>query len=79
MSVIIGGIYEHYKKKFYKVIGIAKHSETLENLVVYQPLYGDRNWWVRPEQMFCEKVVKDGVEVERFKYIGDGTNFNQDT
>jgi len=79
MGIVIGGIYEHYKKKYYQVLGVAKHFETLEDLVVYMPMYGDRKWWVRPEKMFCEKVVIDGVEIERFKYIGDEINFNQDT
>jgi len=79
MGVVIGGIYEHYKKKYYKVLGVAKHSETLEDLVVYQPMYGDRKWWVRPEKMFCEKVVMGGTEVDRFKYIGDEMDFTQNT
>lgn len=74
MSVVIGGIYEHYKGNKYKVIGVAKHSETLENLVVYQALYGENDLWVRPYEMFCEKFVKEGKEIERFKYLGDELN-----
>ena len=76
MSVVNGGIYEHYKKKLYKVIGVATHSETLEKLVVYQPLYGESGLWVRPEQMFCDQVNKDGKMVERFRYIGNDADDN---
>lgn len=65
------GIYEHYKKKRYRVIGVAQHSETLEKLVVYQKLYDDGGLWVRPLAMFIEDVEIDGQIVPRFKYIGD--------
>ena len=71
MSVVIGGIYEHYKGNKYKILGVAKHSETLEKLIVYQALYGNNELWVRSYDMFCEKIVKDGKEIERFKYMGD--------
>lgn len=71
MSVIIGGIYEHYKGNKYKVIGVGKHSETLEKLIIYQALYGNNELWVRPYDMFCEKIVKDGKEIHRFRYMGD--------
>ena len=71
MSVIIGGFYEHYKGKRYKVIGVAKHSETLESLVVYKACYGNEDMWVRPYSMFCENVLVDGRIIERFKYLGD--------
>ncbi|MCX6744324.1 MAG: DUF1653 domain-containing protein [Candidatus Parcubacteria bacterium] len=63
------GKYRHYKGKEYQVIGLAKHSETLEDFVVYQALYGDGQLWVRPLKMFDEKVVVDGVEVPRFEFI----------
>ena len=53
------------------VIDIARHSETDELLVLYRPMYGDENLWVRPFSMFFEKVLVDGVKVSRFKYIGD--------
>ena len=71
MAVVIGGIYEHYKQKRYKVIGVAYHSETLEKLVVYKALYGDEKLWVRPYEMFCEKVIHDGALVDRFSFLGD--------
>jgi len=60
------GRYRHYKGKFYEVIGTARHSETEELMVVYRPLYGEGGLWVRPEAMFCETVLVDGVEVPRF-------------
>lgn len=65
------GIYEHYKKIKYKVIAVSRHSETLEEYVVYQQLYGDHIIWIRPLTMFCENVVIDNQEVPRFRYLGD--------
>ena len=67
------GIYEHYKGKKYKVIGVAKHSETLEDLVVYECLYGNNTskFWVRPLSMFEEKVEINGQRVLRFKFLGE--------
>ena len=65
------GIYRHYKGNNYELIGIAKHSETLEPMVVYKALYGDRGLWVRPLSMWEEEVEKDGKTVKRFTYIGD--------
>lgn len=64
------GEYEHYKGKRYKVIGVARHSETLEELVVYQALYGEYGLWVRPLKMFMEEVEIDRKRVPRFKYLG---------
>lgn len=63
------GIYKHFKGKKYEVMGIAKHSETLKELVVYRQLYGNNELWVRPIEMFLEKVEVDGKEVSRFKFI----------
>jgi hypothetical protein len=68
-SININGIYEHYKGKFYKVLAVARHSETLEELVVYQCLYGDRSIWVRPLAMFTETIAIDGKERLRFAPI----------
>ncbi|MBR5507202.1 MAG: DUF1653 domain-containing protein [Clostridia bacterium] len=63
------GIYRHYKGNEYEVIGVAKHSETLEDMVVYKALYGDGGIWVRPASMWNETVIKDGKEHKRFEYI----------
>ena len=66
------GIYKHFKtKKQYEVIGIARHSETLEEVVVYRALYGDRELWVRPVSMFEELVEWEGKKVKRFEYINN--------
>lgn len=68
------GKYEHYKGKQYEVIGVARHSETLEELVVYCPLYdsnefGKNALWVRPLKMFLEEVKIEGKKIPRFKFI----------
>ncbi len=63
------GIYQHYKGNFYQVIGISRHSETLDILVVYQQLYADFGLWVRPAEMFLETITVDGKSVPRFKFI----------
>lgn len=60
------GIYQHFKGGRYEVIAIAKHSETLEEMVVYKALYGDGGVWVRPASMWEETVVYGGKEVKRF-------------
>jgi hypothetical protein len=64
------GRYRHYKENDYLVIGVARHSETEEEMVVYSPDYGQKGLWVRPKIMFLEKVEVDGREVARFQYIG---------
>jgi len=66
---IIPGKYRHYKGNFYEVLGTAKHSETLEELVVYRALYGAKELWVRPLINFLEKVKINNQEVPRFKLI----------
>ncbi|MDO8591283.1 MAG: DUF1653 domain-containing protein [bacterium] len=65
------GIYEHFKGKRYEVIGVSKHSETLEELVVYRALYGEHDLWIRPLAMFLEEIEFKGKVVPRFKYIGN--------
>ena len=65
------GKYRHFKGKEYEVIGVARHSETEEALVVYRALYGDRGIWVRPASMWNEEVKRDGKAVRRFERIED--------
>lgn len=65
------GRYRHFKGKEYELLEIATHSETLEQMVVYRALYGDRGIWVRPASMWSETVEKDGYSGPRFQYIGD--------
>jgi hypothetical protein len=65
------GRYRHYKGNEYQVLGFARHSETLEILVVYDALYGERGRWVRPAAMFIETVERGGRSVPRFERIGD--------
>jgi hypothetical protein len=62
------GTYRHFKGSLYEVIGVARHSETEEELVVYRNSRGDL--WVRPKAMFLENVTRDGREVPRFAYLG---------
>jgi hypothetical protein len=64
------GRYRHYKGGEYEVQGVATHSETGEQLVVYSPLYGERGLWVRPLAMFLETVASEGERRPRFSYIG---------
>jgi hypothetical protein len=64
------GRYRHYKGGEYEVLGAARHSETLEAMVVYRPLYDDSGWWVRPHAMFFGTVLVDGVEQPRFSRLG---------
>lgn len=65
------GRYRHFKGGEYEVIGVARHSETMEELVVYRALYGERGLWVRPAAMWLETVERDGKQLQRFTYIGD--------
>ena len=71
--MIAPGRYRHYKGGEYVVMGVARPSETEELLVVYQPQYGDREWWVRPLAMFTEQVEVDGSSMPRFEFIGDNS------
>lgn len=68
-SIKIGSIYEHYKGLCYKILAIARHSETLEELIVYQALYGEGDVWVRPLDMLLENVTIDGNSRPRFKLL----------
>lgn len=63
------GKYQHYKGNFYQVIAVAKHSETLEDMVFYQALYGEKDFWVRPLKMFLEEVEVEGKNVSRFTFV----------
>ena len=65
---ITPGLYRHYKGSNYQVIGMARHSETEEWLVLYKPLYGDGGYWVRPYDMFVEDVEVDGLVQPRFAF-----------
>ena len=64
------GLYRHYKGNLYEVIGVASHSETLEEMVVYRARYGEQRLWVRPLSMFQEMVEHEGKSVPRFEYLG---------
>jgi DNA-directed RNA polymerase subunit H (RpoH/RPB5) len=70
LTAVKPGRYRHYKGKEYEVVGIARHSETLEELVVYRALYGVHGLWVRPRKMFQESVVFEGRRVPRFEWVG---------
>jgi hypothetical protein len=65
------GRYRHYKGNDYEVIGVAKHSETEEEVVVYRALYGERGLWVRPLVMFLETVVVEGRPQPRFQFVAE--------
>lgn len=64
------GKYRHFKGNVYEVLGVASHSETGEEYVVYKALYGEQKLWIRPKKMFIEKIERDGVAVPRFEYLG---------
>ena len=71
MESIKPGRYRHFEGKEYEVLGVARHSETEEELVVYRALYGDFGLWVRPVSMWNETVDRDGKTFRRFTYIGE--------
>ena len=71
MDSIKPGRYRHFKGKEYEVLGVARHSETEEELVVYRALYGDFGLWVRHVSMWNEAVERDGKTFCRFTYIGE--------
>lgn len=68
-ATVTPGRYRHFKGREYEVVGVARHSETLEELVVYRQLYGDGGLWVRPAAMFVETVERDGRRVPRFARV----------
>jgi hypothetical protein len=70
MNTVPTGRYRHYKGKEYTVIGVARHSETEEDMVVYRQEYGDQSLWVRPKAMFMEMVEVNGQSLPRFQYLG---------
>ena len=65
------GRYRHFKGNEYRVLYLARHSETLEPMVVYQALYGEHGIWVRPASMWNETVERSGQRLRRFTYLGD--------
>ena len=71
METIKPGRYRHFKGGEYEVIGLAKHSETMEDMVIYRALYGERGLWVRPASMWNETVERDGETFRRFTYLGE--------
>lgn len=64
------GKYRHFKGNEYEVVAIAKHSETLEEMVVYKALYGDGGYWVRPASMWNETLTREGKTFKRFEFLG---------
>ena len=63
------GKYRHFKGNYYEVIGVALHSETMEEMVVYRALYGEHGLWVRPAAMWTETIDRDGYHGPRFQYV----------
>jgi hypothetical protein len=63
------GLYQHYNGKYYQVLGVCRHTETLEEMVVYRGLYGDYGLWVRPKTMFAEIITQEGQQKPRFQFI----------
>jgi len=74
MNKIQLGLYRHYKGGEYEVVGFARHSETLEDMVIYKALYGEGETWVRPLSMWENPIETEGKTVKRFEYIGGSKN-----
>ena len=75
---IFTGRYRHYKGGEYEVVGVARHSETLEAMVIYRPLYNQTGLWVRPYAMFFEQVDVNGLQQPRFALIEDNAQLSID-
>lgn len=71
MAAIPTGRWRHFKGNEYEVIGVARHSETLEEMVVYRALYGEGGLWVRPAAMWLETVERGGERLPRFTFLGE--------
>ena len=71
MSELKPGIYQHFKGNRYQLLYVARHSETLEDMVVYRALYGEGGVWVRPASMWNEHVDKNGYSGPRFAWVGE--------
>ncbi len=71
MSSLKSGRYRHFKGNEYEVLGVARHSENEEEMVVYRPLYGEMGLWVRPLAMFLDQKEFEGRLIPRFEYLGD--------
>ena len=71
MAAFQPGTYRHFKGNEYRLIGMARHSETLEEMVIYRAEYGERGVWVRPKEMFLEEVSVAGKTVFRFTYMDE--------
>ena len=70
-ELVVHGVYRHFKGNVYRFLGIAKDSETLEEMVVYQAMYGDGQMWVRPKDMFFGEVERDGKRMLRFQEVSE--------
>lgn len=79
LPTIEPGRYQHYKGPLYQVLGVVRHSETLEALVLYHPLEGDQALWVRPWSMFTGQVEVDGVQMVRFSLVQNQADQTQAT
>lgn len=71
MAAVPTGRWRHFKGNEYEVIGVAQHSETLEEMVVYRALYGEGGLWVRPAAMWLETVERGDERLPRFTYLGE--------
>lgn len=70
-AMLVGRTFRHFKGNLYRLEGFAKDSETLEEMVVYRALYGERSLWVRPAKMFFETIERDGRTMKRFEPVED--------